>query len=127
MTEMAEPPHIAVTFPPGVHCGIVATAHLPAASLALPEITPWPQTAETQVAMVPLLSPVFQSLEKSATVETRPLSSSPCQKSATFLDSGLLIATFQACFPSSIENHCAPACHIKPWNQPVLCGGNAVM
>src|SRR5262245_49271752 len=68
MTEMADPPQGAVTLSPAVHCGIGATAHLPAVSFALPLITPWPQTAEGHEAILPLSSPAFQSFEKSATV-----------------------------------------------------------
>src|SRR6266478_3313923 len=108
---MDDPPHIAVAFPPDVHCGIVATAHLPVWFLALPLMTPCPQTAEGQVAIVPLSSPAFQSFEKSA----------------TFLEAAPLTDTVQACWPLLMANHWAPDCHSRPWNQPVLCGGKAEM
>src|SRR5947209_2409543 len=94
-TEMAEPPQGAVTLPPAVHCGSEATDHLPDWCAALPLITPCPHTADGQLAILPLSRPAFQSFEKSATVATRPLSTRPCQKLATFFEASLLMVTFQ--------------------------------
>src|SRR5579862_4383017 len=79
ITEIAEPPHMPLRLAPAVHCGIGATAHLPEVSCASLVTTPCPQTAEGHEAIVPLSSPAPQSLEKSATVETRPLLIRSCQ------------------------------------------------
>ncbi len=61
---MVEPPQLPAALAPASHCGMGATAQLPAWSGA-PLMTVFaPQTAETQLHSSPLLAPLFHSSVK---------------------------------------------------------------
>src|SRR6266542_3894169 len=77
MTASVDPPQLAETFSPAVHCGSGAARHLPAVLFAEPDRKTGPQAAVTQAAYRPLLRPWYHSSVKSGSWLTTPSVSTP--------------------------------------------------
>src|SRR5690349_6698995 len=116
VTELAEPPQLPVASSPSDHCGMGAIFHLPAVSGALPCSTPGAQIAETQPACVPSLSAAFHSGVYIGLLSMTPFSTRSPQYCATLFVASLSMSTDHV--SPSMPHHEAPACCVRPVNQP---------
>src|ERR1700751_3016136 len=111
-----EPPQLPTTFPPAVHCGSSAIAHLPEPDGAVVGKSLGAQTSETQAMYLPLFMPLFQAAVHCGWLSTPPEDTSDCQYEATFWLAALSMRTVQV-LPEA-DHHCAPACCVRPANSP---------